>query len=260
MRRIFLVAEREFVEGFRQRWLVANLMLVLGVIAAGALGCLSLTDWLGASEGNQRALAYWTDVLGFGADLQAATLAKGAVFMLQALVFNQLMSMTAVMAGHAGIHDRVTGTLPFLLLAPVRRFELLAGKVIGSLSVPMLVYVIVGGLASHLATTHPSAAESAAYLPPSAGWGVTFFIAAPIWSTFTATICVLVSAAARDVRTAQQAAWGVVFFATFVLSPLLVGLLPMGAWPQLALAGVGLLAELGLLALGAWRFGRELSR
>lgn len=260
MRRILLVAHRELREGLRQTWLVVDLAAVLVVISGAAIGLLYITDWIGADPVRGKDLAYWTDVLGMKLENPAEVLSSTVVLMLQALVFNQLMSMTAVMAGHAGIHDRQCGTLPFLLLAPISRFELLAGKVLGSLSVPLLLYVAIGSTASVLASFHPSAASSASYLPPSTGWLATFLISAPVWSLLTGTICVLVSAVARDVRTAQQAAWAVVFFATFLLSPLMVGLMPAGAVAQLVFSAVGAVLSVLLLVVGSWRIGRDLSR
>jgi ABC-type Na+ efflux pump permease subunit len=258
--RLVAIIRREFVEGMRQRWLVVTLATVLGVIAFGTLALLWVTDDVLANPSKQQDIVFWTDVLGMKVADPANSLAKTVVVMLQALVVNQLMSMTAVMAGHAGLHDRQCGTLPFLLLAPVRRFELLLGKVVGALTVPLLLYVAVGGLASVAAATFLSASGSAAYLPPSGGWFAAFLLGAPAWSIVTGTVCVLVSAVARDVRTAQQASWAVMFFATFALSPLLVGLMPMGAVVQGIVAAIGLALGLALLALGSWVIGRDLSR
>lgn len=258
MSRILLVARREVLETLRQRWLLVNLTTVLGVVAAACLALLTLTDWVLADPSRSADLTYWTDVAGFRVDDPGPTLASSTVLLLQALVFNQLMSMTAVMAGHAGIHDRQCGTLPFLLLAPIRRVELLAGKVLGSLAVPFAIYVLVGGSASVLAAAHPSAATSTALLPPSPGWAMGFLVAAPIWALATGTLCTLVSAVAIDVRTAQQAAWAVVFFTTFALSPLLVALVPAGPLAVLPLVAGGAVATAVLLAWGAWRLGRSL--
>jgi ABC-type Na+ efflux pump permease subunit len=258
MSRILLVARREVLETLRQPWLLVNLTSVLGVVSTACLALLTLTDWVLADPARGADLTYWTDVAGFRVEAPGATLAASTVLLLQALVFNQLMSMTAVMAGHAGLHDRQCGTLPFLLLAPIRRGELLAGKVLGSLAVPFAIYVVVGGSASVLAAAHPSAAPSAALLPPSPGWAVGFLGVAPLWALATGTVCTLVSAVAQDVRTAQQAAWAVVFLATFALSPLLVALVAGGPAALLPLAVLGAAATAGLLAWGAWRLGRSL--
>ncbi|MCB9663288.1 MAG: ABC transporter permease subunit [Alphaproteobacteria bacterium] len=258
--RIFLVVvQREFLEAFRQKWLLVTLTVTLAIIAIGALSLIHAMQAFSASVDGNRELQFWSEVAGM--PLSVETLISGAVVAMELLVFNQLMSMTAVMAGHAGIHDRQCGTLPFLMLAPVRRFQLLAGKVVGALSVPLVIYVLVGGTASALASMEPLAVQTAGvYLPPSGAWIATFFVTAPAWSLATGVVCVLVSAVARDVRTAQQAAWALVFFATFVGSPLLVLLMPYGAVLQLVLAAVVLGVALVGLGFGSWLIGRDLTR
>lgn len=260
MSRLWIIVRREMVEGLRQRWLVVTLATVLVIITVGSLGLLWVIDMIVENPKMQEKLTFWSEVYGMTVSDPATQLAGTVVPFLEALVFNQLMSMTAVMAGHAALHDRQTGTLPFLLLAPIRRFELLVGKVLGALSVPLLVYVAIGGAASVAATSFASATPNAAYLPPSGGWVAMFLVGAPVWSVFTGTICVLVSSVARDVRTAQQASWAVVFFATFVLSPILVGLMPYGPGAGLELSAVGLVLSAVALGVGARLIGRDLTR
>lgn len=261
MTRLFAIVRREFQEAMRQRWLIVTLSSVLVVIGGGCLYLLSAIDAVLRDPSSLADLRYWSDVLGTPIDDPSTQLAGVVVPFFEALVFNQLMSFTAVMAGHAGIHDRQVGTLPFLLLAPVRRSELLLGKILGSLSVPLLVYLVVGLITAAAFTQYDAATQSsAAYLPPSTGWLISFFLGAPVWSIFTGTICVIVSSMARDVRTAQQASWAVVFFATFVLSPALVGMIPLGSGIQIVFVLLGVVLSAIALAGGTWMIGRDLTR
>lgn len=260
MKLLLVLVQREFREGIRQRALIGTLSVVLGTIAFGGLVILMGVQSRWSDPDFADAFGHWMGVAGAPVEDPGALVAA-IVVTLQLLVFNQLMSMTAVMAGHAGIHDRLSGTLPFLLLAPVGRFPLLVGKVLGALAVPFVVYLVIGGTASVGMAMIPAATESAgSFLPPSAGWIVSFLFAAPAWSLATGTLCVLISSVARDVRTAQQAAWAVVFFATFVLSPILVLLVPEGPVVQAVAALVGLGIASALLAIGARGIGRELRR
>jgi ABC-type Na+ efflux pump permease subunit len=147
------------------------------------------------------------------------------------LVFTQLLGIVAVMAGHAVLHDRQVGTLPFLLLAPVRRIELLTGKVLGVLLPPLVPYALVSGSAAAYASTLSVAQPHLALLPPSPAWMLAFLVGGPI-----------------------------MFFATFGCGYLLAGLMPDGAGVQAVVAGMGAVATLGALFAGSQVISRDLSR
>ncbi|HMV65617.1 MAG TPA: ABC transporter permease subunit [Myxococcota bacterium] len=258
MRRIFAVIAREWRENTRQRWLLVTLAAQFGILALGATYVLGRVDWLAALPNGEKKLEFWSENLGMPLTLTGLT--GLAVQAMDYLVLTQLLGMTAVIAGHAALHDRQCGTLPFLLLAPIRRVELLVGKVLGALSVPLAVYLVIGGATLGWVASYPVTAPVASMLPPSPGWLVAFFLGAPAWSACIGALCVAVSSLASDVRTAQQAAWVLVFLATFVVGPLLVSLMPYGAVVQLVVAGIGLgLAAIAVL-LATLIVSRELGR
>src|SRR5204863_433941 len=64
------------------------------------------------------------------------------------LTFTQFLGIAAVCCGHAMLHDRQCGTLSFLLLAPVGRFELLTGKVLGAIGWALGLYLVENGAAA----------------------------------------------------------------------------------------------------------------
>lgn len=258
MTRLGALIGREWTENLRQRWLLATLALQLGLIAGFAAALLSTLDWLASVPHGDRKLAYWSDVLGFPLTLDQ--LLGLAVTATDYLVLTQLLGMTAVLAGHTALHDRQCGTLPFLLLAPVRRLELMVGKVLGAMAVPLAFYAVIGGATLLWVSTLPVVASQAAFFPPSGGFTVAFLIGAPAWATFLGTLCVAISSLAHDVRTAQQAAWVLVFVATFVVGPLLVNLMPAGAVTQGGIAAVGLGLAAGAAVLSTALVGRDLGR
>jgi ABC-type transport system involved in multi-copper enzyme maturation permease subunit len=260
MSRIWAIIRREWTENLRQRWLLVTLGGQLGLIAGAALWLLSFLEGFAQLKNGDRKLAYWADVLGLQLADPMHQLVGLVVGAMDYLVLTQLLGMTAVLAGHAALHDRQTGTLPFLLLAPIRRIELLTGKVLGAMSVPLAFYLIIGGGSIFWASTMPVANSQAAYLPPSGGWLVAFFLGAPAWATLVGALCVSISSMARDVRTSQQAAWVLVFFATFVVGPLLVNLMAAGAFTQLIIAAVGALLALLALVFASLLISRDLGR
>ena len=258
IRSIWVVLRREWRENIRERWLLATLALQLGAILAFALFLLDRVQALSEVPNAAEKLAYFSDLLGMPMTLES--LVAQIVQALDYLILTQLLGMTAVIAGHASLHDKQSGTLPFLLLAPLHRRELLAGKVLGSVAVPLAFYLAVGGATLVLAASFPVTAASAAMLPPSPGFLVAFLLGTPAWATFLGALCVAISAVATDVRTAQQASWMLVFFATFLVGPLLVGAMALGPVVQGVIAGVGAGLALAAIRFAARLASRELGR
>lgn len=258
MNRVLHLARREWREQLRQPPLVAAVVslqvLVSGLCVTAAL-CLDLLlqpRWLPAVQGS------------LGADLDAeAILRAAASTTLTAwdfLLFSQVLGLCAVQAGQALLHDRQCGTLSFLLLAPLSRGELLAGKVLGAIGLPLAVYAVVGSLSGAVLASLPLYAEAGPLVPPDPAWFCAFFLGGPLWTAAVAVVCTLGSAVVSDVRSAQQGVWFLVFFATLGLGALLSGGLPMGAAFQVAVALLGGLSTLALLSLGAVQLGRDLHR
>ena len=175
------------------------------------------------------------------------------------LIFTQFLGIAAVIAGHSVLHDRQSNTLPFLLLAPVRRGELLAGKVLGSIGFPFLIYVIFSGTACALIASTSVAAPYANVLPPSPAWLVAFFLGGPAWACAIGSICAIISSMTRDVRTAQQGVWLVVLIAQFACGLMLTVLLPDGPMVQLGVALTGFATAALTIWMGSQVISRDLS-
>ena len=257
--RILHIARREWLEQRRQPATLGVVATLFVIVAALALTAVALLDHIG---GSAERLVTLEVVLGESVDGAVAleAMAQTAVAVYNFLLFTQFLGIAAVFAGHAVLHDRQCGTLTFLLLAPVRRAELLLGKVLGAIGPSFLLYLLISGGASVLAASFPVTHAHAAYLPTSPAWWVAFLAGGPLWAVFIGTVCTVVSSVARDVRAAQQAVWFVVFFATFVCGFLLTYSLPHGVLTQCAVA---LLAGVGsaiALATGSSIISRDLSR
>jgi ABC-type transport system involved in multi-copper enzyme maturation permease subunit len=213
---VLLVARKELVEQRRQPVMLAVIASLFALVCGGAAAVVHVLDQLLADDD---ALQLLTDA-GLPTDGLEA-LAASTLALLAFLGFSQYLGIAAVLGGHGMLHERQSHTLVFLLLAPVRRWELLAGKVVGAMLWPTACYALCVGLATAVAAT-ADVARSAPHLTPRAGgWWVTFALATPLWALAVATLCTLLSALARDVRTAQQGVWFVVFFATLGIGGLL---------------------------------------
>jgi len=260
VRRIAHIARREWLELRRQRAMLAVISALFLAIAAIAATALLLLERVAAGPALLASLAVWLPGEGIEPGAAVDAMAGTVVGFFNWLIFTQFLGISAVLAGHTVLHDRQCHTLPFLLLAPVRRVELVAGKVLGATAPPFVLYVVLSGGASLLASSLVVTAPYADRLPPSPAWLVAFFLGGPAWSLFTCTVCAIVSSLSRDVRTAQQGVWFVMFFATFACGFMLAALLPEGVFVQLGVAVVGLTATAGALAAGGLVISRDLSR
>ncbi|MCO4743900.1 MAG: ABC transporter permease subunit [Proteobacteria bacterium] len=260
MSRILLIARREWLEQRRQPAMLGVIAFLDAVIAGLALSAMVVLMLL---DRDPVAAQQFQDALpGFGAEpgQLIGELVSTVIPLTNWLIFTQFLGMSAVLAGHSVLHDRQENTLPFLLLAPLRRFELLAGKVVGSIGMPFVFYVIFSGGACALIAAMPVAAPHAATLPPSPAWMVAFFLGGPAWAGAIGAVCAIVSTMSRDVRTAQQAVWLVVLFAQFSCGLMLTALLPSGVLVQIGVALAGLGTAALTLWLGSQVISRDLSR
>ena len=256
IRRIIHIARREWLEQIRQPAMLGVIITLYGLVALLVLISLLMLQNM---QGNPGQLA---TVLNTGDDPAAfiELFVGGTVNAYNFLLYSQFLGIAAVLAGHAVLHDRQCGTLTFLLLAPVRRTELLIGKVIGAIGPPFVLYLLISGPAAVLASCLEVTAPFAAQLPGNPAWWVAFLIGGPTWAFFIGSICTIVSSLAHDVRTAQQGVWFVVFFATLICGFLLTWALPYGVIAQLGVAGLAAFGAGATQLIGATLMSRDVSR
>ncbi len=256
MRPVWRIARREWMEQVRQPGAllapILTFLVIDGVVAAVALLLGQIT-----------ATASPDDLLArLGVQATVLTGAASLVVHTHAFLgFSQLIGLCAVNAGHAVLHDRQLGTLSFLLLAPLRRWEFLCGKLLGSTAIPLIagsVLNLAGALV--LATSAPTAAAGAGLLPTEPAWWVAWALGCPAWCLLVSAVATVVGALSRDVRSAQQAVWFVLLFSAVFASTLLTAQMAAGPWAELAVAGVGAGGTIVAIATGAAVLSRDLWR
>ncbi len=257
--RIFHIAKREWLEQVRQPTMLGIIAALYGLVGGIVLLALLLLQVISSNPASQSLLGSMLDgVMEPGAFTDAAVGTTVAAYGF--LIYSQFLGISAVLAGHAILHDRQCGTLTFLLLAPVRRGELLVGKVIGAVGPAFALYLLISGGCSIIAAWMPVTAAHAELLPNNPAWWIGFLLGGPLWSVFIGTVCTIVSSVAHDVRTAQQGVWFVVFFATLVCGFLLTWALPYGVIAQLGVATLAALGAGGAATVGAAVISRDVSR
>ncbi|MBX2803936.1 MAG: ABC transporter permease subunit [Myxococcales bacterium] len=263
IRRVWHIARREWLEQRRQPAMLTVIATLYTLVTFLSVLVLAALDWMVQMVQEFER----PDTIVIAQMLQAVegpeeivAIGESTVTLFTFLMFTQFVGFGAVLSGHAVLHDRQCGTLTFLLLAPVRRSELLLGKVLGAISWATLLYLLVFACGASLASSFDVARAHPQWLPVSVGWWVTFALGALAWALFTGSVCTVISAFARDVRTAQQAVWFVVFFATLGSGALLVGALEAGLAMQLTIVALALCGAGSTLGVGSLIVGRTVDR
>ncbi len=255
MKRLLRIAHTEVLEHRRQPWmlfiLAANYALWIVLFGGGFL----LLDQL---AGNPETLGPLKKQLGgmgveFDTALQLATSTFGS------MCFTNLPLFVAIMSGTSVLHDRECGTMPFLMLAPVTRLQLLVGKLAGAMAIPLVFHLGFVGVSSLALGRLDSLAPYAHKFGASPAWWLAFLVGAPASAAFVGALGTVISALSRDVRTSMQ-------FTSFFIGLLSLGFgwvlvdgLTQGLELQLLFAGGCLVAAAATLFLGARLISRDVA-
>lgn len=247
MTRLSRLARTEVLEHLRQPWMLFILALNY-VLWSGVLGLLFLALELIASGPQGLApLKQQMASLGveYGAFLKLAMSAWGS------MTFTNLPLFVAIMSGTSVLHDRECGALPFLMLAPVTRLQLLAGKLAGVLALPLALHLVFVGLATLLLGRLPTLAPFSAQLGGSPAWWVAYLVGAPASAAFVGALGTVISALSRDARTAMQFTSFFIGLLSLLIGYVLVEGIASGPWVQLGYAAACTVAAAIALAVGA---------
>jgi ABC-type transport system involved in multi-copper enzyme maturation permease subunit len=244
MRRTWRIAKTELLEHRRQPWMIFVLAAnyVLWIVIFG--GLFLLIDQAGSSLEviKQQMTAAGIE---YGAALQLATSTFGSVS------FTNLPLFVAIMSGTSVLHDRECGTMPFLMLAPVTRLQLLLGKLLGAMAIPLLFHVVFVGGSSLVFGRLDALAPYAHKFGAEPAWWVAFLLGAPASAAFVGALGTVISALSRDIRTSMQFTSFFIGLLSLGIGAVLVDGLTRGLELQLAFAVACLIATAVTLSAGA---------
>ncbi len=255
MKRLLRIAHTEVLEHLRQPWMIFILAAnyALWIVIFGTL--FFLLDGLTGDPETIAPLKKQLASMGmqFDAFLRLATSTFGS------LSFTNLPLFVAIMSGTSVLHDRECGTMPFLMLAPVTRLQLLTGKLAGAMAIPLACHLVFVGASSLLLGRLPTLAPFAHKFGASPAWWVAFLIGAPASAAFVGALGTVISALSRDVRTSMQYTSFFIGLLSLGFGFVLVDGITQGALVQLAFAVGCLGAAAGTLLLGARLISRDVT-
>ena len=247
------IARTEVLEQRRQPWMI--FILAANYALWGAVfGVLFLAiDSLSSRPETLSWLKQQLPGIELDAFMQLATSSFGS------LSFTNLPLYVAIMSGTSVLHDRECGTMPFLMLAPVTRSQLLVGKLAGVMTIPLVLHVVFVGTSSLVLGRLGSLAPFAHKFGASPAWWVAFLLGAPASAAFVGALGTVISALSRDVRTSMQYTSFFIGLLSLGIGFVLVDGISKGALVQLAFAGGCVVATALTVFIGGRLISKDLA-
>jgi ABC-type transport system involved in multi-copper enzyme maturation permease subunit len=255
MRRFLCIARTEVLEHRRQPWMIFILAAnyVLWICIFGAL--FLIYDSIASRP---EALAQLRQQMaGFGVKID--TVLQLATSTFGSLIFTNLPLFVAIMSGTSVLHDRESGTMPFLMLAPVTRRQLLVGKLAGAMAIPLVLHLLFVGGSSLLVGRLASLAPYAHKLGASPAWWVAFLVGAPASAAFVGALGTVISALSRDIRTSMQYTSFFIGLLSLCIGFVLVDGIAKGTGLQIGYAVGCVIATALTLLVGAWLISKDVT-
>lgn len=253
MRRVLRLARTEVLEHSRQPWMVfilaANYALWTLVFGLGFF----FADVVANAPEQRAALTEQLARLG----VQYDTVLGLTTSTFVSLSFTNLPLFVALMSGTSVLHDRECGTMPFLMLAPVTRRQLLLGKLLGAMAIPLLLHLVFVGAGSLAIGRLGVLAPQAHKFGAAPAWWVAFLLGAPAAAAFVGALGTVISARSVDVRTSMQFTSFFIGLLSLGFGAALVDGLTLGLAVQVAFALGSLIAAAITLGIGARLISRD---
>jgi ABC-2 type transport system permease protein len=211
MRKVVVILRKEFREIRQQRVLLFSILLppLLFVV-------LPLIFLLRGGNGSNASSLHVPSLQG----LTLHEYTQGVIGTTFSNIFILLsMIVPSIIAAYSIIGEKSNRTLEPLLATPVRRWQLLAGKILAALLPAVLVTWVSGGLfIAELAIVTDANVVSHVV---TGGWLILFLACTPLLGLIAVAIMTAISSRVNDTRTAQQLSiWAVVPIIGIILGEL----------------------------------------
>jgi ABC-2 type transport system permease protein len=211
MRKVLMILRKEFLDMVQQRTLLYTILLPPLLFAVLPLFYLQL-----GGNGSNASTLHVPSLQGLSVhEYEQALIGTlfSNIFLLLAMI------VPSTIAAYSIIGEKISRTLEPLLATPVRRWQLLAGKMLASLLPAVLLTWVSGGLfIAELAIFTDANVVSHVV---TGGWLILFIVGTPLLGLIAVAIMTAISSRVNDTRTAQQlSVWAVVPIAGIILGEL----------------------------------------
>lgn len=260
MNRVFWVAKTEALEQRRQ---VSMLWVMLANYVLWNATFLAVIVTLNASRENPQALALIaSQALSLGiCDGESAL--NGMIRLSNstfgAVMFTTMPLFVAILSGYSVLNDRQNSTIPFLMLAPLSRYQLVLGKLLGAMVIPYLMHLVCVGATSMVAGRMAVMQPFRAQFGGSSAWWVAFVLGTPASGFLVGSLGTVISGLSKDVRTSMQYTSFVIGILSLAFGHILFDRINSGVGVQLAFAISALLGGMLILFIGSKIISRDVA-
>jgi len=211
MRKVMMILRKEFLDMLQQRILLYTILLPPLLFAVLPLFYLQL-----GGNGSKASALSVPSLQGLTVHEYTQALV-GTMFSNIYLLLSMIVPST--IAAYSIIGEKNNHTLEPLLATPVRRWQLLAGKILASLLPAVLLTWLSGGLfIAELAIVTDANVVSHVV---TGGWLILFIAGTPLLGLIAVAVMTAISSRVNDTRTAQQlSVWAVVPIIGIILGEL----------------------------------------
>lgn len=211
MHKIVVILRKEFREMLQQRILLLGVLLPPLLFAVLPLFYLQL-----GGNGSKASTLHVPSLQGLTVHEYTQGLVGTAFSNIYILLS---MIVPSTIAAYSIIGEKTNRTLEPLLATPVRRWQLLAGKILAALLPAVLLTWVSGGLfTAELAIVTDANVVSHVI---TAGWLILFLVGTPLLGLIAVAVMTAISSRVNDTRTAQQlSVWAVVPIIGIILGEL----------------------------------------
>jgi ABC-type transport system involved in multi-copper enzyme maturation permease subunit len=205
MKRTLLVARTEVLEHLRQSWML--FVLAFNYIFWIVIFMLAFRALAFAQSNPQAIVIFEKNATGLGlcsGESAFEALVRVAVSSYGTVLFTNLPLFSAIMSGYSVLHERTCGTLPFLMLAPLSRYQLVLGKLVGVMVLPTILHFVFVGSASYAASQLPVISSQSDKFGGAPAWWVAFLLGGPAAAFLMGSLGTVISGLSKDVRTSMQ--------------------------------------------------------
>jgi len=260
MKRIVLVAKTEALEHRRQPSMI--LVLVANYLLWNT-AFVVLMWFLNSTRDNPQMMSM-LDKQVFEMGICSGESALNAFVTLACSTFGAVMFTTmplfvAIFSGYSVLNDRINGTMPFLMLAPLSRYQLLLGKVLGAMAIPFLMHLVFVGFTTFAVRGLEVMAPFSALLGGSSAWWVAFLFGTLAASFFVGSLGTVISGLSKDVLTSMQFTSFAIGILSLAFGHLLFDQIKGGVGVQVMVALGGFLGGLLILLVGSKVISRDIT-
>lgn len=260
MKRVLLVVKTEVLEQRRQP---AMLLVMASNYLLWNLIFIAVLVFLNSTRENPQVMSMLDKrVLEMGicnGESALNTLVKLTSMNFGAILFTTMSVFSAYMSAYSVLNDRLSNTMPFLMLAPLSRYQLLLGKVLGATAIPFLMHLGFVGFTTFAVRSLEIMAPFSESWGGSPAWWVAFLVGAPAASFFVGSLGTVISGLSKDVRTSMQSTSFAIGLLSLAFSYLLIEQIKSGVAVQIMVALGGFLGGFLILLVGSKVISRDIA-